>query len=108
MLVAGIVTHRQRPETASGIVFISLEDETGIVNLIVWPRVQATQRQPIFSSRLMIVEGELQSASGVIHVVAHRARDYSHWLGALETSSRDFHRSSAPEPVTSKITTLNG
>ncbi len=89
--VAGLVTHRQRPETASGVVFISLEDETGISNLIVWPSVQQAQRQAVFYSRLMIVEGELQSASGVIHVVTHRARDYSHWLGALETTSRDFH-----------------
>lgn len=89
--VAGLVTHRQRPETASGVVFISLEDETGIANLIVWPSVQEAQRQAIFFSRLLVAEGELQSASGVIHVVTHRARDYSHWLGALETSSRDFH-----------------
>lgn len=88
--VAGLVTHRQRPETASGVVFISLEDETGISNLIVWPTVQEAQRQAIFFSRLLVVEGELQSASGVIHVVIHRARDYSHWLGDLETSSRDF------------------
>lgn len=78
-------------ETASGVVFISLEDETGIANLIVWPSVQEAQREAIFYGRLMIVEGELQSASGVIHVVARRARDYSHWLGALETNSRDFH-----------------
>jgi error-prone DNA polymerase len=89
--VAGIVTHRQRPETASGVVFLSLEDETGIANLIIWPSVQETQRQALFFSRLLIAEGELQSESGVIHVITHRARDYSHWLGTLETSSRDFH-----------------
>lgn len=89
--VAGVVTHRQRPETASGVVFISLEDETGLSNLIVWPSIQAQQREAIFASRLMVVEGELQSESGVIHVITHRARDYSRWLGQLAVSSRDFH-----------------
>jgi len=89
--VAGLVTHRQRPETASGVVFISLEDETGICNLIVWVAVQEQQREAIFGSRLMVVEGELQSESGVVHVVTHKARDYSRWLGSLAIASRDFH-----------------
>ncbi|MDB6046837.1 MAG: dnaE2 [Gammaproteobacteria bacterium] len=61
--MAGIVTHRQRPETASGVVFMSLEDETGISNLIVWPGIQATQRQAVFMAHLM-VQGELQSEMG--------------------------------------------
>ena len=88
--VAGIVTHRQRPETASGVVFISLEDETGISNLIMWPRVQQTQREAVFGARLMIVQGELQSELGVVHVIAEKVRDYSHWLGRLRSGSRDF------------------
>ncbi|MDB5392894.1 MAG: error-prone polymerase, partial [Rhodospirillales bacterium] len=88
--VAGIVTHRQRPETASGVVFMSLEDETGISNLIVWPGIQATQRQAVFMAHLMVVQGELQSEMGVIHVIAEKVRDYSHWLGRLRTESRDF------------------
>jgi error-prone DNA polymerase len=88
--IAGIVTHRQRPETASGVVFMSLEDETGISNLIVWPSVQATQRQAVFLSHLLIVQGELQSEMGVIHVIAEKVRDYSHWLGTIRTESRDF------------------
>jgi error-prone DNA polymerase len=88
--VAGIVTHRQRPETASGVVFMSLEDETGMSNLIVWPRVQQTQREAVFGARLMIVQGELQSELGVIHVIAAKVRDYSHWLGRIRTGSRDF------------------
>jgi error-prone DNA polymerase len=53
--IAGIITHRQRPETASGVIFMSLEDETGISNLIVWPSVQTQQRQPVFSAHLIVV-----------------------------------------------------
>jgi error-prone DNA polymerase len=89
--VAGIVTHRQRPETASGVIFMSLEDETGISNLIIWPKIQAAQREAIFGAHLIIVEGELQSAANVIHVIARKIRDYSRWLGGLATQSRDFH-----------------
>jgi len=88
--VAGIVTHRQRPETASGVVFMSLEDETGMSNLIVWPRVQQTQREAVFGARLMVVQGELQSEFGVIHVIAAKVRDYTHWLGRVQVGSRDF------------------
>lgn len=88
--VAGIVTHRQRPGTASGVVFMSLEDETGLSNLIVWPRVLEQQRQPLLASSLIIVAGELQNENGVINVVVHKARDYSRWLGGLRTESRDF------------------
>ncbi|HEY6484362.1 MAG TPA: error-prone DNA polymerase [Steroidobacteraceae bacterium] len=88
--VAGIVTHRQRPETASGVVFMSLEDETGISNLIVWPRVQQLQRQAVFGARMLVVQGELQNEMGVTHVIASQVRDYSHWLGRLRTPARDF------------------
>jgi error-prone DNA polymerase len=88
--VAGIVTHRQRPETASGVIFMSLEDETGISNLIVWPSVQIAQREPVFAAQMMVVQGELQNEMNVIHVVARKLRDYSHWLGRIRTDSRDF------------------
>jgi error-prone DNA polymerase len=88
--VAGLVTHRQRPETASGVVFMSLEDETGFANLIVWPHVQLHQREAVFGARMMVAEGELQNEMGVIHVVAKTIKDYSHWLGGLRTASRDF------------------
>jgi len=89
--VAGIVTHRQRPETASGVIFMSLEDETGISNLIIWTNIQQQQREAVFSARLMVVEGELQNEMNVIHVVARKCKDYSHWLGRIQTDSRDFH-----------------
>jgi error-prone DNA polymerase len=88
--VAGIVTHRQRPETASGVIFMSLEDETGISNLIVWPGVQESQREAVFGARMMVVQGELQNEMNVIHVIARKMRDYSHWLGRVLTDSRDF------------------
>jgi error-prone DNA polymerase len=89
--VAGIVTHRQRPETASGVVFATLEDETGTANLIIWPRILETQREAVLGAMLMVVSGELQSEQGVIHVVAREVWDYSQWLGSLRTDSRDFH-----------------
>ncbi|MDD3650446.1 error-prone DNA polymerase [Immundisolibacter sp.] len=89
--VAGIVTHRQRPGTASGVVFVTLEDETGSVNLVVWPRVLQAQREAVLGARLMLVHGHLQAADGVIHVVAGRVEDASHLLGGLAVESRDFH-----------------
>jgi error-prone DNA polymerase len=89
--VAGLVTHRQRPEAAAGVMFVSLEDETGISNLVIWPQVQDEQRRALLGSRLMLVEGKLQNAEGVIHVVAQRVHDCSGWLGELRVPSRDFH-----------------
>ncbi len=89
--VAGIVTHRQRPGTASGVVFATLEDETGSTNLVIWPKVMEAQRDAILGSSLMLVEGELQCEQNVINVVARRVHNYSGWLGELQTSSRDFH-----------------
>jgi error-prone DNA polymerase len=88
--VAGIVTHRQRPDTASGVIFMSLEDESGISNLIVWPSVQLRQRESVFGARMMVVQGELQNEMNVVHVIAQTMRDYSHWLGRIQTDSRDF------------------
>lgn len=88
--VAGLVTHRQRPQTAAGVMFVSLEDETGISNLVLWKSIQESQRQDILAAQLMIVSGKLQREQGVIHVVAHKVRDYSHWLGQLSLNSRDF------------------
>jgi len=88
--IAGIVTHRQRPETAKEVMFVSLEDETGISNIVVWKDIQQTQRTALLQSQLMVVQGQLQVAQGVVHVVAHHIRDYSHWLGSMALMSRDF------------------
>lgn len=89
--VAGVVTHRQRPATASGVLFVTLEDETGLANLIVWPKVLEEQRTELLGASLLVVEGRLQLANGVAHVITARAHDRSAWLGHLRLDSRDFH-----------------
>jgi error-prone DNA polymerase len=87
---AGIVTGRQRPGTASGTVFVTLEDETGYVNVIVWPHLIERQRRELLGARLMGVEGVLEREGEVVHLVARRLTDHSALLGRLATSSRDF------------------
>src|SRR5437667_6754137 len=88
---AGIVTGRQRPSTASGTVFVTLEDETGYVNVIVWPHLIERQRRELLGARLMGVEGVLEREGVVMHLVARRLTDHSALLGRLATPSRDFH-----------------
>jgi error-prone DNA polymerase len=88
---AGIVLMRQRPQTASGVTFLTLEDETGQVNLIVWESVGREQRRPLVESRLLEVHGELQRQDAIVHVIARRLIDRSALLGELLTRSRDFH-----------------
>jgi error-prone DNA polymerase len=88
---AGIVTGRQRPGTASGTVFVTLEDETGTVNVIVWPRLVKVQRRELLGSRLMGVEGTLEREGEVMHLVAKRLVDHSDLIGSLQVESRDFH-----------------
>ena len=88
---AGIVLMRQRPGTASGVTFLTLEDETGQVNIIVWERIGDEYRRALLESRLLEVHGELQRQEGVMHVVARRLIDRSALLGQLITRSRDFH-----------------
>ena len=89
--VGGLVTHLQQPGTASGVVFLSLEDETGIVNVILWPQVFATQRMPALTASLLEVNGTLQNQHGVTHVVARTLHDRSRWLSGVARRSRDFH-----------------
>ena len=88
--VAGIVTARQRPQSAGGVMFVTLEDETGHVNLIVWERVWSRSRRIANGSRLLEVHGMLQKEGLVTHVVAQRLVDRTHLLGSLVTQSRDF------------------
>ena len=88
---AGIVLMRQRPATASGVTFLTLEDESGQVNVIVWERIGREQRRALIESRLLEVHGELQHQEGVTHLIAHRLIDRSRLLGELTTRSRDFH-----------------
>jgi error-prone DNA polymerase len=87
----GIVTCRQRPGTASGVMFIILEDETGIINVVLWNQLIQKYRREALGARLLTVYGVWQSESGVKHVIAKRLVDHSHLLGNLMVASRDFH-----------------
>jgi error-prone DNA polymerase len=86
----GIVTVRQRPETAHGVLFMTLEDETGLVNVIVWPSLVEQQRREVLGAALLGVYGIWQNEQGVMSLVAKRLVDLSGWLGRVETRSRDF------------------
>jgi error-prone DNA polymerase len=88
--VAGLVITKQRPGTASGVTFITLEDESGHVNLIVWRKTAEEQRDVLLAARLMGIEGELQIEGKVIHVIVHRMIDHSGLLGELMVPSREF------------------
>jgi len=87
---AGLVVNRQRPASANSVTFVTLEDETGYVNLVVWKRVAERQRMALLASRLLGVIGEIQRESGVTHLIARQLRDYSDLMGGLVTRSRDF------------------
>jgi error-prone DNA polymerase len=87
---AGIVTTRQRPASAGGVTFVTLEDETGYVNLIVWRQLADRQRRVLLESRLLGVWGQVQRQGDVLHLVAKRLEDLSALLGQLPAPSRDF------------------
>jgi error-prone DNA polymerase len=86
----GLVTMRQQPSTAKGVVFVTLEDETGMVNVIVWNSLKEKQRQPLLRSKLLAVYGQWQREGEVRHLVAHHLVDMSNLLGGLVAASRDF------------------
>ena len=88
---SGLVTHRQQPGTAKGVVFVTLEDETGTVNVIVWPAVAAAQRKPLLAASLLTVYGVWQREGEVRHLVAKTLVDHTPMLQGLVTRSRDFH-----------------
>ena len=88
---SGIVTHRQRPETAKGVMFVTLEDESGAINVIVWPTLVDAQRRPLLAATLLTVYGIWQSQGPVQHLVAKTLVDHSHLLQGLSPRSRDFH-----------------
>ncbi|MEM7294847.1 MAG: OB-fold nucleic acid binding domain-containing protein, partial [Pseudomonadota bacterium] len=88
---AGVVIGRQRPGTASGVIFVTLEDETGQANVIVWPKVAEAQRQALLQSGILEVTGQVQKEDGVLHLIARKLRNLDYMLPALVTNSRDFH-----------------
>jgi len=87
---AGLVLIRQRPGDAKGVTFVTIEDETGQLNVIVWPRLAEAQRRVLLEAGLMGVTGKLQRQDGVLHLVAERLHDHSRLLGRLLHRSRDF------------------
>ncbi|HYD56835.1 MAG TPA: error-prone DNA polymerase [Burkholderiales bacterium] len=88
---AGLVTCRQRPDTASGVVFVTLEDESGCANVVVWRQLVESQRAELLGARLLGVEGVIERDGEVVHLVARRLLDHSALLGPLAAASRDFH-----------------
>jgi len=91
---SGIVTHRQRPETARGVVFVTLEDESGSINVIVWPQVFERHRAEVLAARLMTVRGlwqrDVDTGGQVMHLIARQVIDDTPLLGRLVPASRDF------------------
>jgi len=89
--VAGLVITKQRPGTASGVTFVTLEDETGQINLIIWKKIAEEYRSVLLNARLLGIAGELQIEGKVIHVIARQLFDHTQMLGGLSLRSRDFH-----------------
>jgi len=89
--VAGLVLVRQRPGTASGVLFVTLEDETGIANLIIWSDTYDQYRRAIRSATLLQANGIVQRQGQVIHILARRLIDRTSLLHGLRQGSRDFH-----------------
>lgn len=87
---AGLVITRQRPGTATGVVFLTLEDETGPLNVIVWSSLFERERRIVLGARLMGVTGEVQREGEVVHLIARKLEDRTALLGGLRTVSRDF------------------
>jgi DNA polymerase III alpha subunit len=81
--VAGLVLVRQRPGTAKGVIFMTLEDEAGVANVIVWPKTFERLRAIVLGARFVAVTGKLQSESGVLHLIAERMEDLTPMLGLL-------------------------
>ena len=89
--VAGVVTGRQRPGTASGVIFMTLEDETGNINVVLWTKVQERFKQAILSSQILYIKGTIEHQHGVANVVAGYVECQDTALPKLKARSRDFH-----------------
>ncbi|MDA0979358.1 MAG: error-prone DNA polymerase, partial [Proteobacteria bacterium] len=88
--VAGIVTGRQRPSSAAGVLFLTLEDETGNTNVVIWTRILETYRSAVVQGRLLKIKGVLERQGPVIHLIAGHVEDLSHYLEHFSLRSRDF------------------
>ena len=89
--IAGLVTCRQRPGSASGVLFLTLEDETGNSNIVVWQRTQQHFRKALMTGQLLLIKGTLETKDNVIHIIAGALYDYTSELESLAVKSRDFH-----------------
>jgi error-prone DNA polymerase len=89
--VAGLALVRQRPATASGIVFITIEDESGVANLIVRPRIFERYRKAARLSACILAEGQVERQGQVVHIQTARLHSLDGWLAGLSSRSRDFH-----------------
>ncbi|WP_312592697.1 error-prone DNA polymerase [Stutzerimonas nitrititolerans] len=88
--VAGLVVGRQKPGTASGVIFLTLEDEFGMVNVVVWKDLGERQRRVLVDSQLLRIDGRLEMQHDVVHLIAGRLTDYTPLLAGLDVRSRDF------------------
>jgi DNA polymerase III alpha subunit len=95
--VAGLVLVRQRPGTASGVIFMTLEDEGHIANIVVWPRVFEQFRTQVLGARLCAVDGVIQNQNNVVHVVAERLHDFSPLLARLSADDMPVATARADE-----------
>lgn len=89
--IAGVVTGRQKPGTASGVIFMTLEDETGNTNVVVWQHLQQRRRRELLSAQIVLIKGVLERKDSVVHVIAGDIEDHSKALAEFEQKSRDFH-----------------
>ena len=97
--ISGLVTCRQRPGSANGVVFITIEDESAVANIIVWPKIFERVRPVILGARYMAVTGRVQSESGVIHVVAEQIEDFTPWLAQLAENGADIENLARADEV---------
>ena len=89
--VIGVVTGKQAPGTAGGVTFVTLEDDTGNINTVIWSATARAQKQPYLTARILKVDGILEREGEVIHVIAGKLEDLSHHLDSFRARSRDFH-----------------
>jgi error-prone DNA polymerase len=88
--VAGVVLVRQRPGSAKGVVFMTIEDETGVANSVVWPKTLERFRKVVMGARLIVIHGRIQRHEGIIHVVSARLEDRSDWLALLTEAAQEM------------------
>ena len=89
--VIGLVISRQKPKTAAGVIFLTLEDEFGFINLVIWPDLVSLFRKTILKSCIIKSKGKLQIQNNVTHIVVEKLSDISHLISDLNLNSRDFH-----------------